>query len=440
MKRFFALLATAAVALTAMSCKDDKNGGGVTPPPAEEDKLFAIEVSDITTSTAKITVTPSDKVTTTWYWDLTEASNTVNEEFIADYLNSYYQYVLDSGQVSETLSYSEFLGNIIFAKDKTDMFVYERLNQGTDYVIWAAGMDAEGNILTEIEIFKFTTQAPAPSDLTFDISVSGSVISITPSNDDPYTWYYGTQSDVDIFGSVEGLLSYMITICEGSNIEFTYTGPISSDASQYLQNGTNYVWAVGYDGGFTTEICEYAFEYSGAADPTCTLTGNVDTVLDTVYGAANYGAEVEPGTTYFYLDLMNDAGEDIMLALLADADAVSPVGTYTLAADRYTPWTAVPGVINSNNNFAASWYLTVNAQGYIIEPYGALQSGTITVSDDPKGYKVEVDAKSGDYTVKAVFVGAINIENLQSAPAPKHALRRNAGNIAAVKSKMHGAR
>lgn len=447
MKRIFALLATAAVAMAAMSCTDDKKDDvGVVPPPVVpptiEEKLFAVEVSEITTSTAKITVTPSDKVTTTWYWDLTEASDTVNEEFIEVYLNSYFEYVVNSGSVPADLEYSEFLSTIIFAKDKTDSFVYERLNPDTEYVIWVAGMDAEGNILTDIETTNFKTQAVVQSDMTFDISVSGSVISITPSNNDPYTWFYGTQSDVDVFGSVEGLLSYMVQLCQTNGINFTYTGPIRSDESQYLQNGTNYVWAVGYDGGFTTQIYEYAFEFSGATapdEPTCTLTGNVDTVLDTVYGAANYGADIEPGTTYFYLDLMNSAGEDIMLALLADADAVSPVGTYTLAADRYAPWTAVPGVINDRGNFAASWYLTVNADGYIVEPYGALESGTITVSDDPKGYKVEVDAVSGNYTVKAVFVGAIDIENAQAAPSPKHALRRNVnGNIAAIKSKMLG--
>lgn len=195
MKFFTPNTAFISLALLAMS--------GLSASAAETPSLD-VNISDITTTDATVTITPSaDDVTYYWSFDtragIEEKGGTegIIERQIANWTRTAGYY--DDTTWQDMMKYS-----LVSGTTETLMSDYEQLQWSTDYVVYAFGMDEEGNVTAPLKVVDFTTATPVASENTFGVKVKSMVIdsaptatrqtvnvtvNVTPSNDDPYTVY-----------------------------------------------------------------------------------------------------------------------------------------------------------------------------------------------------------------------------------------------------------
>lgn len=195
MKIFTPNTAFISIALLAMS--------GM-PVSAEETPSLDVNISGITTTDATVTVTPSaDDVTYYWSFDTRAGieekggKEGIIERQIANWtrLAGYY----DNTTWQDMMKYS-----LVSGTTETMLSEYEQLQWSTDYVVYAFGMDQEGNVTAPLKVVDFTTATPVASENAFGVKVKSMVIdsaptasrqtvnvtvSVTPANDDPYTVY-----------------------------------------------------------------------------------------------------------------------------------------------------------------------------------------------------------------------------------------------------------
>jgi hypothetical protein len=192
MKKLLKLL-LAMFAIVGVACTPNNEGNGGEnndPTPA---LTFTIQLSDITASTVKMAVTPSND-TDTYFFDVVETSVLSHysspKAFVTDYISQLKAIYEEYGiSLSDVLSQGP------------DSWEYEegQLESNTDYYAFAFGVTAEGVVSSEVtmESFKTLEQAPSgPSDNELSVSVSrvtatGALVSVTPSNND--TYYFATK-------------------------------------------------------------------------------------------------------------------------------------------------------------------------------------------------------------------------------------------------------
>lgn len=162
-----------------------------------------VKVSDVSKIDASIVITPSDPdVKYYWMFD-TKANFEANggKEGIVDFhiegwkrTASYY----NDTTWQEMMSYFLYDGKKeTYASDEDSA----GLMWGTDYVVYAFGMDTNGNLTTDVTTAEFTTLPTVVSENTFKVKIVSMIIDsaegasrqtvtttvqITPSNDDPY--------------------------------------------------------------------------------------------------------------------------------------------------------------------------------------------------------------------------------------------------------------
>ena len=145
MKKFFAFVAVALVAFSFASCDGDKN------KPVDPTKMtFKIEVSNLESQSATITVTPSID-TVAYYWSYaSEATIQYYEmtpaEFCADDLEYY------KGQ---GYTYDDLYEHKLVVKG-VDTYGAQ-LDPETKYYVYAAVVDKDLNVIGEVAVIDFTT-------------------------------------------------------------------------------------------------------------------------------------------------------------------------------------------------------------------------------------------------------------------------------------------
>lgn len=145
-------------------------------PVAETELLFACDVTDITASSARVIVSPTDGYTGYYYFDVMEKTEfetqyADNLQVLADRFESMVQETADryieAGQVS---SIEELMESAIASQGIAD-YEYQTLNPLTDYCVWACGVDLQGKVTSDISVIKeFTTLDVEHSGMTFDIA------------------------------------------------------------------------------------------------------------------------------------------------------------------------------------------------------------------------------------------------------------------------------
>lgn len=185
----------------------------ITTP--ESDEVFEISVTDITGLSANVSITPPDSEITYFYF--------IEEK--ADYEN--YFDSSDQNLINNDFSYWEFMASMYDGVTWLDLVemeivngdkefstddLYGSLEWDTDYFVYAYGLDKEGNVTHPMSKQFFKTNAPEPSDITFDVEIGDIVWSaermgfigyttVTPSNPDEsyyaiitnkdwYDWYF----------------------------------------------------------------------------------------------------------------------------------------------------------------------------------------------------------------------------------------------------------
>ena len=148
------------------------------------------------------------------------------------------------------------------------------LEPDTDYYALAFTIDDGGNAVMQLHKIAFRTKPKSVSDITFDVSLDGTVFTVTPSNDDSYYYDYATEEEIDedYAGSPTAFFVITRTLYEeyGFASAQCETGISKSDAADYytLEAGDKlYLVASGYKYGVTSEIYIWEIEYGGEGNP-----------------------------------------------------------------------------------------------------------------------------------------------------------------------------
>lgn len=151
---------------------------------------FTIDVTDVTATSATITVTPADP-TLTYYFDLLtpDVFDTYSEEeIVADYKAEFDDLIDSYAAYGYTFTYADVLSEGI------DSYTYSgNLDPNTEYVAFAVGIDpATFTATTAFDTVHFTTAQVVPSQNQLTLTANGNGINITTTNSDPYFFWIET--------------------------------------------------------------------------------------------------------------------------------------------------------------------------------------------------------------------------------------------------------
>lgn len=251
----------AGITMLVASC--DKNN--VTAEP--EVHHFTISMSDITLSSGVLTITKDDPDTPFYYAIVKKSSlEALGENFQAQ-ANAYFKgeyefYLNDFG-----LTHEQAIAEMLHAEDIKDKEL-SWFTAAVDYVVIAAYSDDTPEAIGDFESYEFSTLAPEPADVTFEITVTELQkrqvsYTITPSNDeDTYSFAvvkcddYKGMTDDEILADLLPLHSYIM-----------YNGQYSGTEDLYA--GTEYMLAVygSAYGAATTKLYKKVFTTPDAGDP-----------------------------------------------------------------------------------------------------------------------------------------------------------------------------
>jgi len=135
----------------------------------------------------------------------------------------------------------------------------------TKYIAYAYPYDGLNPMAEKFTKVEFTTPSIKESDNKFSVSADGTVISVTPTNGDPYFFDYCTSGELeeDYFSSIDYFFRKSIDIYweYGSLEGFISKGPDQDELTDYykdIADGDVFYMAVsGYDNGITTDVTYY---------------------------------------------------------------------------------------------------------------------------------------------------------------------------------------
>lgn len=412
MKKLLNLL-LAMLAVVGVACTPNNEGNGGENGDPKPALTFTIQLSNISSASVKMEVTPSNN-TDTYFFDVVEKSvlnhYSSPKAFVADYISQLKAIYEEHGIA---------LGDIL--SQGPDSWEYQEgdLNPDTDYYAFAFGVTAEGVVTSEVAMEPFKTLAPAPSgpsDNELSISVTqvtatSALVSVTPSNTDTYYFDIIEKSAIDEYGSpLDFALEHIVKIkntCEAYG--YTLADVLSSGPDE-----------MPYDGFLTpnTEYCAFAF----GATANCAITTEVvtvpfttqdiekgDKVLDNLSCGyfTNYGDYYGTNAANWYIDFYPEEGMDVLvLEVQTPLDATDFTGNYPFASTCETG-TAVAGFIDTDNYVCGSYWCTLD-YNYKISNYALCKTGNVAITKSGEEYTVAVDAVDADgYKVTANYTGVI---------------------------------
>lgn len=242
-----------------------------------------------------------------------EASR-VAVDIVPDNNDFYYLFGVVQAELFETLGQNAFVGQcdyfaketykILFETTSLDKFpewmyrgaydeVHHGLEPGTRYIVYAYPYDGINPVTDKFTKIDFTTPESKKSDNTFSVSADGSVISVTPSNGDPYFFDYCIEDELkDYFSSIDYFFRKTIDVYweYGFLDNFISRGPDKEDIKDYypdLADGDIFYMGIsGYDNGITTDVSYYkiTFHTGGTAKSTVELVPDFDHTTKSSYG------------------------------------------------------------------------------------------------------------------------------------------------------------
>ena len=224
MKKLFLLLAL--VGLTFASCEPGQetpggnNEGGNTVLGAAE---FEISVSNIGETSATLKIAPKQEGRS-FYWNVKPESDLKEFATTAAYMEDWYAYMKELVE-SGYYQWSDLLDNTAVELE------YTKFNPSTKYVLWAFGIDANGNLTSaDLSYVKFETKVS-----TFD----------------PTTWYgyWNVSASKHVSDGVDPFTNKSVTEFVDEPLDKVVA---ISDASADFGEGYVYVW--GWDGVFELEM------------------------------------------------------------------------------------------------------------------------------------------------------------------------------------------
>lgn len=263
----------AAVTLSSVAIGCDDSDEDVTPPPADENYTFTIEVSPINAADATVKVKPSEQQAT-YYFNVVEKQSFDAAASDDAFLQSSIE-ALKAAATEKGKTFADYLKSVI--SNGVALKKFDKLTPETEYYAYVYGIKTDGTLTSKLAKEAFTTEKEGvePEGLTFEFKVenitkTAADVDVIPSNNED-TYYF----DVQMVKAFEGMTEeeMLAAIVEDYvDVEYLTSGPDGYPAElfeQYapLKPGTEYyVYAVGYDAdkGATTKLFTHKFTTQAA--------------------------------------------------------------------------------------------------------------------------------------------------------------------------------
>lgn len=246
-----------------------------TPAEPGEELTLDVEVTNLAWNGADIYVTPSSDFL--YYYECRTRAKFDERYGSAE---AFYQKVYD-GWASDAASSGYDVATVAswYTNDGSGVADIGQLRWSTDYVFAIFGIDAEGNLATEVIIKEFTTLTPAQSSNEFTITINSFTKSsvnftVTPTTDDQYYVTVEKVGTVSGYGpdqdkSYDDLIDYLLPEYENQLSQRLFAGEQTinnSDLGKSVNGFSDYVVVVwGFNNGPTTTV--FMSEAFRPADP-----------------------------------------------------------------------------------------------------------------------------------------------------------------------------
>lgn len=246
-----------------------------TPAEPGEELTLDVEVTNLAWNGADIYVRPSSDFK--YYYECRTRAKFDERYGSAE---AFYQKVYD-GWASDAASYGDDVATVAswYTNEGSGVADIGQLRWSTDYVFAIFGIDAEGNLATEVIIKEFTTLTPAQSSNEFTIAINSFTKSsvnftVTPTTNDQYYVTVEKVGTVSGYGpdqdkSYDDLIDYLLPEYENQLTQRLFSGEQTinnSDLSKSVNGFSDYVIVVwGFNNGPTTTV--FMSEAFRPADP-----------------------------------------------------------------------------------------------------------------------------------------------------------------------------
>jgi len=220
---------------------------------------FDISISKIEANRVVIDIIPDNN---DFHYMFGVATQALEKKDEAEFVNSVDNFVKNEYKdLFETTSLDRFTEYLYHgAYDE----VYHHLSPDTKYYVYAFPYDGTEPMVDKFTKIEFNTPDIVKSDNIFQVSVDGTVISVSPSNNDGYFYDFCTNSELgDYEGSIDYFYRKTIDIYWEYDFldTFILNGPSTQDIRNYypdVADGDKFYLAIsGYDKGITTTVTLY---------------------------------------------------------------------------------------------------------------------------------------------------------------------------------------
>lgn len=243
MKKIFSfLLVAAGLVLGLASCEDNNSKAH-----------FAIEVSDITATSATVTIVPTD-ANELYYFDVMTKDQIDAFGSYDELAEAYLDYIKqDIAQYQGQYTMEDVLSQ------GTDAYTFPSLSPETEYIAFAFAVDAAYEFTGVIETKTFTTAEVTPSSLQLSLAVSSGILSVTASNNDPYFFFCETTEDYLTYNPDYSEASLAASIEDWAAMFEAYGAMMGVSVSDFVYNGNI--------SGALSSLIEESGEYIAYAAP-----------------------------------------------------------------------------------------------------------------------------------------------------------------------------
>ena len=237
--------------------------------PQQGDLTFDINVSNITSGSADIVITPSDD-TAPYYYAISDSVGKNNRD--NNYNGSWYEmevgwwtYLSQFYSMTWQQVAAQFLTTGQHTADIQEDYG-GRLMWDTPYYVYCFGMDTEGNLTSDITEKEFRTTKPVPSDNEITVTIKqelsdGVMIDVATTNDDTYFIDCQKTSYVDYYldqynGSKDQMFYHFFSsISSMVNDQYFHSGDQTDlKAVASTSDADYYIIICGFNDGPTTDI------------------------------------------------------------------------------------------------------------------------------------------------------------------------------------------
>lgn len=278
---------------------------------------FTIALSDITSSSVKITVTPASE-TLVYYYDVLQKADFAkhHNSNVATYIT---RLLNDDSQWDEGMTMTDRVNRM--STSGKGLYDAKKLAAETEHIVFAVGLNPDGTLSTEAVTAEFTTLVKEDTGLTFEVNVLQTEwdnidFEVIPSNNEESYFYTikstafcESMSDADLFTLVVDENSFMIPFMSKTGPSSEIRTPDGAPFNYYNPNTGYTLLVFGYDtNAYQTTTKLFKFEMrtaTGEGNPAaCTFDVTISDLKTSKMTVAI--AASNPQLTYLW-DLIDDA-------------------------------------------------------------------------------------------------------------------------------------